>query len=221
MKKVVLLSKKPLISVDVSAKDVKKYLERKQSNMAKAVSATASDFRSKAPGWVSKEVRDVYGVDAKAVKSAKRKVVQDGTITIGLERVKNYKIVYRGRALFANHFSAEPKKRKKGETNPAPATVEFHKGKRSPASEDAFFQKKNGREAVKKPAFVNIVGKTGQSMVLAREGDERYSISPLSYISVPEMIQSEKDGVADNVSRIINQNMEKRLEHNIKRFGKR
>lgn len=202
------MSKKPLISVDVSAADVKKYLERKQSNMAKAVSATASDFRSKAPGWVSKEVRSVYGVDTKALTSAKGKPYADGSIKLGIERITNFSINYNGRVLTPTHFKMKPIRRPK--KTPYVVSAEIVNGSRKDLSSTAFLA----------PAKKRVDGDTNiAELPFVREGDGRYPIRSIKTVSVPQMITGER--VADTLSDIINKNMEKRLKYHIERFGKR
>lgn len=208
MGKVVLLSRKPLINMDVSAADVKKYLERKQANMAKAVSATASDFRSKAPGWVSKEVRNVYGVDTKELTTAKGKPHADGSIKIGSVRITNFSINYNGRVLTPTHFKMKPKARPK--KTPYVVSAEIVKGSRKELSSNAFLA----------PAKKKVDGSTNiAELPFVREGDSRYPIRSIKTVSVPQMITGER--VADTLSGIINENMEKRLKYHIKRFGKR
>ena len=107
------MSKNNVFEISIDTDGIKEGLEKKQGNMAKVVKATVSDFKKRAPGWISKGIREVYGVDTKSITEAKGPIEDAGTIRLGGVNVKNCAIKYEGRVLTPVHFKMTPKVRPK------------------------------------------------------------------------------------------------------------
>lgn len=190
------MSKNNTFEISIDTDGIKEGLENTQGNMAKAVRATVSDFKKRAPGWVSKGIREVYGVDTQSIKEAKGPIENAGTIRLGGVSVKNCAIKYEGRVLTPVHFKMTPKVRPK----------------RRYKVKAAIF--KGQKKVLHQAAFLGSNGKNDIPFI--RLGKKRLPIKSIKTLSVPQMITSDKAG--ETISRLINENMEERLQHNIKRF---
>ena len=69
-------------SLSVTISDINKDLKKKESQFAKAINATTSDCGRRGQGWVSQEVRKVYGTDLKTIKSTYKGFKKDGKIKV-------------------------------------------------------------------------------------------------------------------------------------------
>lgn len=190
------MSKNNAFEISIDTDGIKEGLEKKQGNMAKAVKATVSDFKKRAPGWISKGIREVYGVDPKSITEAKGPIEDAGTIRLGGVNVKNCAIKYEGRVLTPVHFKMTPKVRPKRRYKVKAAIFKGQKKVLHPA------------------AFLGSNGKNNIAFI--RKGKERLPIKAIKTLSVPQMITSDK--AEEQISNLINENMEKRLQNNIKRF---
>ena len=128
------------ITVDIS--QVVAGLDEKQKNAEKAVRRTIGDMRTRAPGWVSKAVREEYNIAAKDVKASLSKG-DAGVFNIGGINVDNVTLTYSGRVLTPTHFKMKPTSRPKG-NKPYTITAEIKKGQRKPLGGHTFLAGSGG-----------------------------------------------------------------------------
>lgn len=190
-----------------------------------AIERTVSDFATRAPAWVSKGIREHYGVDATAIKDAAMKP-QRGKTTIKVAgiNVDGATLVYKGRTLTPVHFKMSPKQ---------PQTARQNKEIRIPgqaiadAGNVAMIRPpkkykvkatilKNKRANLPHGTFI-AAGNGGVALPFQRKSEARMPIEAVRTLSVPQMI----DGRArETIQEIIGQSLEKRFEHHIKQAMK-
>lgn len=178
--------------------DIKSDLKKKESQFAKAINATTSDFGRRGQGWVSQEVRKVYGVDQKTMKSTYKGYKKNGTIKVGGVNIDNIELKYNGRLLTITHFGMTPKVRP---GKPYQVKAAILKGSKKVISDDAF-----------------LAAPKGTTLAWRRKGRERMPIVPIKTLSVPQMVTSERTQPA--IQKRIGDELNKRWAHNVKRFNK-
>jgi hypothetical protein len=203
------------------APEIVKRLHKLKDGGEVAIKRTVSDFTNRGPGWVSKGIREHYGVDTKAIKDAGPKKKRGGTsVKVSGVSVDGASLEYKGRTLTVTHFKQSPKKRPTGQQAqplrvpgqaiagagdvamirpPKKYTVKatIIKGQRSSLPAGTFIAEGNG----------------GVSLPFQRTSAARSPIEAVRTLSVPQMI----DGRArDTISDKINTELDKRFEHNIK-----
>lgn len=189
-------------------KAVAKKLEKNSKVATKVLTATANDMRRRVPGKVADEVRTVYNIKKSEVtpsgKSAKPKR-KAGTISVKGATVADVTITYTGRLLTPTHFGMLPKKpqpRSNGKRRRKPVTAEIKKGKRKSLGSSVFLGD-NG---------------AGSYIPFRRTTAKRYPIEALRTLSLPQMVDN--DTVSQRIEKDVNDLLETRLEHNMKRFMK-
>ena len=183
--------------------DLVKRLRKLENGGEKAIQRTVSDFASRAPGWVSQGIREHYGISRDDVLDHAPRVKRGKTsIKVAGVTVDEVSLEYSGRLLTPTHFKMKPA------TRPARkktyrVSAEIIKGKRTNL---------NSR------AFLGRAGKEGTTTIpWQRVGDGRLPVRPVKTLSVPQMI----DGRAkETINEIINENLEKRFNNQIKRIMK-
>jgi hypothetical protein len=173
-----------------------------QKVLAKALEATTKDFKSRAPSKISKRIREVYGIKTADIKATQKGARTNGTINVAGINVDNVELAYSGRLLTPTHFNMTPKTRPASKKYTVKATI-----------------KKGHKTVLSSRTFLALSGKAGSIQIpFQRVGTSRYPIKAIKTLSVPQMITNETDGVAENISKDINELLNSRLEHNIKRF---
>lgn len=188
---------------------------------------TVSDMRTRAPGWIASEVTKVYGVSKSELKPGTKSI---GTIRVSGSKTDNVRIIYRGRVLTPTHFGMTPTSPKQAYTLKAG----IFKGQKTQLGKVKKLTKKQRRILAK-----NFRGEGTQSsdhspiMLMstgnAREGGinyipfqrtsrDRNDIKAIKTVSLPQMVSSER--VSPGISRVLNENLEKRLEHHMKLLGR-
>ena len=182
-------------------KEVQEGLNAKEAQLIKAVNATTSDFRRAGPGWISQEVTNVYAIKKKDVTQSKKGAKTNGKVNIAGVMLNNVEIEYRGSLMTPIHFKMTPKKRpaKPGYR----VSVEIKKGSKFRLPKNVFLADNGG----------------GTEIPFQREGDSRYPIRSVKSVSVPQMITN-KD-VSESIQKRVNEELDKRLQHNIERFSKK
>lgn len=205
--------------------DLVKRLRKLENGGKVAIERTVSDFATRAPAWVSKGVREHYGVDAAAIKDAARKPRRGKTtIKIAGIAVDGATLEYKGRTLTPLHFKMSPKQRPETQQKnhirvpgqaigngspvamvraPKPYTVKatIIKGKRSSLPPGTFIAAGNG----------------GASLPFQRTGQGRTPIEAVRTLSVPQMI----DGRArETIEQTISEKLGERFQHHIARATK-
>lgn len=203
-------------------------LEGMNKDAEKAISRTVSDFRSRAPGWVSSAVTEEYTIKKSEVNSSKKGTKKTGTVKVAGKEVDNLQIIYQGRSLTPVHFKMNPKKpstaRQQARLIPGQNTssssdvvvarplkaktisVEVHKG-----------QKKELRGKYEGTPFLASNGGGGY-IPFQRRSEERSDVVSIKSTSVPQMIENEK--VAANIQTRISEGLQKRLEYHVEQAMK-
>ena len=170
-------------------------LEDHPKAMAKALRRTVSDFKSRAPGWVSSAVTSHYTIKKSDVRSAVKAKEKAGSVKVGGVSVDGARIKYEGGLLTPTHFQMTPKER--------PAKPYTVKAK----------IKKDGSKKVLSPiAFLGSANGSAQ-IPFQRKGESRLPVEAIKTTSVPQMI--ENDSVTSDIAAKISEGLTKRLEHNM------
>lgn len=202
-----------------------KRLRKLENGGEVAIKRTESDFTTRAPAWVSKGIREHYGVDAAAVKSAAGRPRRGQTsIKVAGITVDGATLVYKGRTLTPTHFKMSPKKRPEAQSKkpiripgqvirggspvamvrpPKPYTVKatIIKGKRSSLPAGTFIAD----------------GQGGSTLPFQRKGEGRGPIEAVRTLSVPQMIEGR---AKETIEETISTKLGERFEHHIKQATK-
>ena len=217
------------MSVTCQIKDyniLKKKLEQMQKAPQTVLNRTLSDVRTRAPGWVATEVAKVYGV-----KKAEINGQQLGKVKVEGDKLKTVKIKYTGRLLTPTHFGMTPKA-----PGPNSYTLKatFLKGQRATMGKVKKLTKKQ-RAALGKnftrsgtqtsdhsPIMLMHTGNAkaeGTNYIpFQRKSKHREDVEAIKTLSLPQMVSSER--TAPNITKAINDNLSKRLEHHMKLLEK-
>jgi len=186
------------ITASIDMRQATKGLDMSAEGAKKVVKRTVGDMRSRAPGWVSKAVREDYTLSPKDIKGALH-VDNGGTMKIRGVPVDSLTLIYKGRALTYTHY-----KMRVGKRGPYPISVEVRKGKR---------KELKGKSSYDGKPFVASSGREGTAKIpFQREGKSRLPIQALKTLSVPQTIES-NDGLKGSVKKVIEEGIEKRFEH--------
>lgn len=202
-----------------------KKLEKLKDGGETAIKRTVSDFTARAPAWVSKGIRQHYGVDTAAIKEAGPKKKWGATsIRVSGVSVDGATLEYKGRTLTPIHFRMSPKSRptaKKAKRILVPGQA-IAKG--SPVAMVRPPRKytvkatilKGGRESMEQGTFI-AAGKGGVSIPYQRTGEGRTPIEAVRTLSVPQMISGK---AKETIEELIGSNLEERFEHHIQQAMK-
>lgn len=208
-------------SVSLSGSDaIVRKLQKLRDGGEVAIKRTVSDFTNRGPGWVSKGIREHYGVDTAAIKEAAQRPKRGRTsIRVAGVSVDGASLEYKGRTLTPTHFKMSPKARPTAQQNkplripgqligngspvamvrpPKRYTVKatIIKGQRAAMSSDTFLTAGNG----------------GVVLPYQRTGDGRTPIEAVRTLSVPQMI----DGRArETIEQLIDTKLGERFNHHI------
>lgn len=202
-----------------------KKLKKLENGGEVAIKRTVSDFTSRAPGWVSKGIREHYGVDTAAIKDASKKPKRGRTkISVAGVTVDGATLEYKGRTLTPIHFKLSPKAKPTAQQAtpiripgqligtgspvamvkpPKPYTVKatIIKGKRSALPPGTFIASANG----------------GSTLPFQKSGDTRTPIEAVRTLSVPQMI----DGRArETIEQTISTKLGERFQHHVQQAMK-
>lgn len=208
-------------SVSLSGSDaIVRKLQKLRDGGEAAIKRTVSDFTNRGPGWVSKGIREHYGVDTATIKEAAQRPKRGRTsIRVAGVSVDGASLEYKGRTLTPTHFKMSPKARPTAQQNkplripgqligngspvamvrpPKRYTVKatIIKGQRAAMSSDTFLTAGNG----------------GVVLPYQRTGDGRTPIEAVRTLSVPQMI----DGRArETIEQLIDTKLGERFNHHI------
>lgn len=90
-------------------KATKKVLKQMQKAPAKVLKQSLSDVREGAPGWIAKEIAQIYGVSKTEITSGKA-----GRAKVKGANIDSIQIAYTGHPLSVRHFKVTPKAPKAG-----------------------------------------------------------------------------------------------------------
>ncbi len=206
-----------------------KKLKKLENGGKVAIERTVSEFTSRAPGWVSKGIREHYGVDTDAIKEAAKKPKRGRTkISVAGVTVDGATLEYSGRTLTPIHFKLSPKSRPTTkQTNPVRIPGQLI-GKGSPVAmikpPKPYTVKatiiKGQRAKMPPGTFLapNRGGEEGAAHIpFQRTGSGRTPIEAIRTLSVPQMI----DGRArETIEQTISTKLGVRFQHHIERAMK-
>lgn len=202
-------------------------IEKIKTGGETAIKHTVSDFKSSAPGWISKGIRQHYGVDTAAVKNAGPSVKRGAThIRISGMAVDDVELLYKGRTLTTKHFSQSPTEapsgRKAKEIRVPGQAVKTDGG--SPVAMISTPKKytvkatiiKGNRTKFAPGTF--IATSNGAKLPFQRQGAGRTPIEAIRTVSVPQMISG--DRAKGTIEKLVAENVEKRFYHHVERAMK-
>ena len=205
--------------------DLVKRLRRLENGGSVAIQRTVSDFATRAPAWVSKGIREHYGVDAAAIKDAAKKPSRGKTtIKVSGITVDGVTLNYKGRLLTPTHFGMSPKKtpdaqqkaplRIPGQAIADGSPVAMVQPPKKYAVKATIIKGK--RTSLPSGTFI-AAGNGGVMLPFQRKGEARMPIEAVRTLSVPQMI----DGRArQTIEQIISEKLGERFEHHIKQATK-
>lgn len=197
-------------------------LQKLENGGETAIKRTVSDFTSRAPAWVSKGIRQHYGVDTGAIKEAGPKTKKGAThIKVSGVSVDGDTLEYKGRTLTTTHFGQSPKTRPSGQqakfikvpgqavsTGRGSPVASVHPPKKYTVKATIL---KGGRASMKPGTFI-ASGNGGSTLPFQRTGDGRTPIEAVRTLSVPQMISGK---AKDTIEEMISEKLEARFEHHI------
>lgn len=205
--------------------DIVKRLHKLENGGKTAIERTVSDFASRAPAWVSKGIREHYGVDTAAIKDAATKPKRGKTsIKVSGVSVDGATLTYKGRTLTPIHFKMSPKQQPDGQQNKlirVPGQAISNGGEVAMISPPKKYKVKatiikGKRTSLPTGTFV-APAKGGVSLPFQRTSEGRMPIEAVRTLSAPQMI----DGRArDTIEQNIREQLGKRFEHHIKQAMK-
>ena len=204
--------------------DIVKRLQKLENGGKVAITRTVSDFTTRGPGWVSKGIREHYGVDTAAIKdAAKRPKRGRTTIKVAGIAVDGASLEYNGRTLTPIHFKMNPKERPSAQQNKQLRIPGQAIGKGSPVAMVRPPKKYTVKATIIKgkraslPSGTFIASAKGASLPFQRTGGGRTPIEAVRTLSVPQMI----DGRArETIEETISTKLGQRFEHHIKQAVK-
>lgn len=211
--------------------DIVKRLHKLETGGEVAIQRTVSDFTSRAPAWVSKGIREHYGIDAQRIKQAQEKPRRGKTtIKVAGITVDGATLIYKDRLLTPVHFKMSPKQRPEGQQKTHTKIPGQLIASGSPVAMMNQPKRYNvkatiikGEERATFPAgtFLAPASKTdGEKPATIipwqRTGNGREAW-PIKTVSIPQMI----DGRAhDTIYEAIEQKLGERFQHHIERVMK-
>lgn len=205
--------------------DLVKRLRKLENGGKVAIQRTVSDFYSRAPAWVSKGIREHYGVDSAAIKDAQKKPKRGKTsIKVAGVTVDGATLVYKGRTLTPVHFKMSPKQRPEGQQKKLDKIPGQAIADGSPVAMMAQPKRykvkatiiKGKRASLPTGTFI-APGNGGVSLPFQRRSEARMPIDVIRTLSVPQMI----DGRArETIEQTISEKLSERFEHHIKQVTK-
>lgn len=214
-------------SFTMEIKDLQKVIDEFgniDKNGRKAVEATVKDVRARAPSWVAQEITNVYNIKKSEITPSTKKdkengVKKAGSIKVKGDILKQMQLVYSGRLLTPVHFGMTPKTPPKGKRYTL--RMQVYKGKKEVIGRYESKRTSNGPFAGKSH---NILMGTGNKKIdgsnyipFQRMSRRREDLKKFTSTSVPQMVSS-NEVVQTAIENRLHDELEKRLEHNIKRF---
>ena len=206
------------------AEDLKAKLAKMNKQSETVVKRTVSDFKSRAPAWVSAAVTEYYAIKKSDVKGAMTGVKKGiGKIKVAGVTVDEISLVYSGRLLTPTHFKMKPttppKKRDKDTRLIPGQNIKSDKAVGDVAIVNPLAPYQVTAE-IKKGHRVTFPGQTflgtnkGAGYIpFQRQSDERTDIKSIKTVSIPQMITNEQ--VGEEIKKKIDEGLSKRLEHHL------
>lgn len=207
------------------APDIVKKLQKLENGGEVAIKRTVSDFTTRAPAWVSKGIRQHYGVDTAAIKNAEGRPRRGQTsIKVAGIKVDGASLVYKGRTLTPTHFKMSPKQRPDGQQKkPLRIPGQWISGNspvamvKPPKKYTVKATIIKGQRSSLPPGTFIAEGRGSSTLPFQRTGARREPIEAVRTLSVPQMI----DGRArQTIEETISEKLGDRFEHYIKQAMK-
>lgn len=209
-------------------KELKKQLEKMKKAPETVMKRTMTDVKTRVPKWISAEISKVYGIKKAEIGDGKT-----STVKVVGDNLTSTKIIYKGRVLTPTHFSMSPTIPKEGGGSYT-LKASITKGQRSTLGKVKKMTKKQ-REALGKnftrsgtrssdhsPIMLMHTGNKQEGgtnyIPFQRKSTNRQDIKSIKTLSVPQMASSER--VAPNITKAINEGLEKRLAQHMKLLEK-
>ena len=196
---------------------LKKKLEEMKEAPRKVLKATTADAVKRVPPWIAAEVSKQYGVKKAEVNSGAL-----GKMQVKGDRVDNIKIIYTGRVLTPIHFGMSPKAPGK---NAYTLKATIIRGQRATLGKVKKLTKKQRQELAKNfrregkrnsPHSPVMLMPTGTTYIpFQRKSTNRKDVEAVKTLSLPQMVSGR---AAEGISKAINDGLEKRLDHHMKRY---
>ena len=212
------------VSCSGSAEIVKR-LYKLENGGKVAIQRTVSDFATRAPGWVSKGIREHYGVDTAAIKDASQKPKRGRTsIKVAGVTVDGATLEYKGRTLTPVHFKMSPKKRPEVQQRELARIPGQIIGSGSPVAmirpPKAYTVKatiiKGKRASLPAGTFI-ASGRGGSTLPFQRTSEGRLPIEAVRTLSVPQMIDGRARGTIEET---LSTKLGERFQHHIQQAMK-
>lgn len=210
-----------LFSVNMKGgSELTRKLKRLEQGGENAIKRTVSDFSSRAPAWVSKGIREHYGVDTEAIKNAGPKKKRGTTsVKVAGKKIDGGALEYFGPPLTLKHFNMSPKS---VPTARASKQIKIPGQAIAGAGDVAMIRppKKykvkatiiRGERAKLPPSTFIASGNGGATLPFQRTGEGRMPIDAVRTLSVPQMI----DGRArETIQETISEKLGERFQHHI------
>ncbi|XCH78318.1 MAG: serine/arginine repetitive matrix protein 2 [Candidatus Dehalobacter alkaniphilus] len=204
-----------------NAGKLRKDLDDIKASNAKAVKATVSDMRARAPGAIASCVTAIYNIKKSEItpasgKSEKPKKMA-GSIRVSGETIDEMTITYTGRMLTPTHFGMTPKTPPKGKKYTLKQQV--IKGESKVIGRYLNTRTPGGPYAKRSHNILMGTGAKSVDKVAAipfqRMSENRTDLRKFTTISMPQMITS--DRVAPSIKERLSNMLRERLDHHMKR----
>lgn len=205
--------------------ELAKQLYKLETGGETAIKRTVSDFSTRAPAWVSKGIREHYGVDTVAIKEAgPQKKRGKVSVEVAGQTVDGVSLIYRGRTLTPVHFKMAPKNRPTAQQSKPmliPGQAIAGAGDVAAIRQPKKYKVKatiikGRRVSLPRGTFI-ASGNGGTSLPFQRTGEGRMPIEAVRTLSVPQMI----DGRAkETIEQMVSEKLGERFQHHINRAMK-
>ncbi len=212
------------MSVKGVVKNYKK-LQKQVSDMKaapqKTLTALTKDVRARAPGWIATEVVKQYGIKKSDILGQKV-----GTVKVEGQTFEQTRIRYTGRMLTHTHFGMSPSAPK---PNRGAYTLKatIVKGQRSTLGKVKKLTKKQtaalgknlsgqGQKKSDHSPIMLMRANNSPYLPFQRVSKNRNDLKVRKAISLPQMVSSER--TQEGIQATLNENIQKRLDHHMKRF---
>ena len=203
-------------------------LQKLETGGETAIKRTVSDFTSRAPAWVSKGIRQWYGVDGGAIKEAGPRVKRGATqIKVSGVSVDGATLEYKGRTLTPSHFNQSPKARPGGQQSRAikvpGQAVNTASGNevatiRPPKKYSVKATIIKGSRVSLGPGTFIASGNGGSTLPFQRKSESsRMPIEAVRTLSVPQMISGRAQ---ETIEELVAEKLSKRFEHHVAQIMK-
>ena len=215
---------------------LQKQIKQMQKAPQKVIDRTLSDMKTRAPTWIAAGVANVYGVKTSEIKNGSL-----GKVTVEGDTVETVKIKYTGRVLTPTHFGMTPKapvyssgkkvgQRKdtytlqasilKGEKATLGKVKKMTKKQRAALAKN--FTRSGTQSSTHSPIMLMSTGNKKEGgtnyIPFQRKSTDRKDVEAIKTLSLPQMVSSER--TAPNITKAINEGLEKRLDQHMKLLQK-